>query len=126
MVKRFAEGDFRRNFEELRALTRPAWVPCSERMPEDGYYLVTNGKAVWTAELYQRYSCWQDDREALPLEAVTHWMPVPAPPRQRTGMDSPEVTTCSVCGSVVNGDECALCVMPRHWRTGREPAGEED
>ena len=71
----------------------PSWIPVSERLPEeDGSYLVTTKTgAVTTARFYvgktypptyyrpTEYTSptkWQSNRH------VTHWMPLPEPPKE--------------------------------------------
>lgn len=67
-----------------------AWIPCGERMPEPNIYvLVSNG--VWVGQgLYndaihlEEDERWQDEHQEfinLLHHPVTHWQPLPAPPK---------------------------------------------
>lgn len=59
-----------------------AWIPCSERMPEgmtdvsitDG---INVGQGWWDGDTWQ----WQDNYYGV-IGKVTHWQPLPAPPRE--------------------------------------------
>ena len=62
------------------------WIPVSERLPEDGVdVLVSWGTpegelliAHWRADERE----WFDDEgKRVPAVGVTHWMPLPEPPR---------------------------------------------
>lgn len=79
------------------------WIPVTERLPEkDGKYLVhriicnripimsvvgfaRNGKKVHEFDLRKHKNVWHDyDSETgyYPLTTVTHWMPLPNPPKE--------------------------------------------
>ena len=54
------------------------WIPVSERMPEQGDYLVTDGRDFdvqsFDGEQFIPGFVWED--------AITHWMPLPADPQE--------------------------------------------
>lgn len=60
-----------------------AWIPCSEQMPEgmtdvsitDG---INVGQGWWDGDTWQ----WQDNYYGV-IGKVTHWQPLPAPPKER-------------------------------------------
>ena len=59
----------------------PQWIPVEERLPKEGQVVLihTKGNSVSTA-------CYTDGRfditELLEAFNVTHWMPLPQPPRK--------------------------------------------
>lgn len=58
-----------------------AWVPCAERMPEDCVeVLVAVWPSVYIAER-EDGEWWAVDRMPSAIGGVTHWMPLPAPPK---------------------------------------------
>lgn len=81
----------------MEALDRTRWIPCSERLPEkDGPYLVANKATGWIGAynfaLAKDFPCctglenvwWRltDKCDPLPMDGVTHWMPLPEPPKE--------------------------------------------
>lgn len=62
----------------------PKWIPVTERLPEE--YTRVIGFMAWkamTAIEYQNGKWYLIDHlETLPDEAVTHWMPLPEPPKE--------------------------------------------
>ncbi len=79
LAQRRAENEQR----ALSAALAAAWVPCAERMPEEGVDVM-----AWDADKFAQPfiaewngEYWQEVREYIPLRNVTHWMPLPAPPK---------------------------------------------
>ena len=74
------------------------WVSVEERLPErNGGYIVTAcdegcpaGEGIWYdtvvvfAEYYDGCWTWNDGTEYDLTDIVTHWMPLPAPPKKET------------------------------------------
>ena len=65
-----------------------AWVDANERLPEryEGYPLTRNcllfdGKEYLFGFYSYAHSQWESD-EFAPLERITHWRPLPAPPKK--------------------------------------------
>ena len=60
------------------------WISCSERMPREFTRVI--GYKAWKAMTVIEYQNgkWYsiDHLEPLPDEAVTHWMPLPKPPKE--------------------------------------------
>ncbi|WP_309599661.1 DUF551 domain-containing protein [Klebsiella pneumoniae] len=56
----------------------PGWIPVSERMPERGDWLVTDGcdfdVQLFNGEQFIPGFVWEDK--------ITHWMPLPAAPQE--------------------------------------------
>jgi hypothetical protein len=61
-----------------------AWVPCAERMPEEGVdvLIVFGVDEVVTIARWDGERAWWSDEERVKFPAVdvTHWMPLPPPP----------------------------------------------
>ena len=72
--------------KEIRALpsAQPRWIPVTERLPLE--YTRVIGYMAWkamTAIEYQHGRWYSIDHlEPLPDEAVSHWMPLPQPPKE--------------------------------------------
>lgn len=68
------------------ALTAQQWIPCSQRVPEDGFYLVTNKWHHIDLLHYQQNRGWHhgnmQDTEGKP--SVIAWMPLPNPYKGET------------------------------------------
>ncbi len=72
-------------------VTPDGWISCSERMPNDKQYVWCWGKSYgWTEyDTFEGYYDWSrnkwwtvtDDGEE-PASKVTHWMPLPEPPKE--------------------------------------------
>lgn len=58
------------------------WISIKDRFPEekDSVHLITDGKRV----AYSEWTYWPPYSWNLPhgMEKVTHWMPLPEPPKQ--------------------------------------------
>lgn len=70
--------------EELTDTNVGKWIPVTERLPEE--YTRVIGFMAWkamTAIEYQNGKWYSIDHlEPLPDEAITHWMPLPEPPKE--------------------------------------------
>lgn len=72
------------------------WIPVNSKLPdEEGYYLVYDGKYINTASycprlrfMIEKYKCndgecsWVTDDCVCLKTNVTHWMPLPTPPKE--------------------------------------------
>lgn len=60
------------------------WIPCSERLPDNGVavlvYTGENNFKVWLAEYSKYMEVWTLAGNYIPIKknAVTHWMPLPS------------------------------------------------
>ena len=80
-------------FDITDAFTRARWIPVSERLPEhdsnvlvaakrDGEYVVKEMLFVdWSDPPDPPRPEWSDDWGGEEFENVTHWMPLPPPPK---------------------------------------------
>lgn len=62
------------------------WISVKDRMPkEEGRYIVYADKGVKSAfyETYEGESRWTDEGERYWDIHVTHWMPLPEPPKEK-------------------------------------------
>ena len=81
----FRYAKWREYFENLpSAQSEQQWIPCGERLPRE--YTRVIGYMAWkamTAIEYQHGRWYSIDHlEPLPDEAVSHWMPLPKPPKE--------------------------------------------
>lgn len=70
-------------------VSQDCWVACSERMPELPKYwpdmaviIAHDGEPYGTEALYCRDGEFRWGRDEEPVQDVTHWMPLPAAPKQ--------------------------------------------
>lgn len=58
------------------------WIPCSERMPEEGQeVLFVVRKHVLFGNVREGvWASFEEDETARPTDDATHWMPLPEPP----------------------------------------------
>ena len=66
-------------------VTVQEWIPVTERLPELGERVIcTDGYAVfeqYRVELSCVYGMWDRGGLKSPMQEVTHWMPLPQPPK---------------------------------------------
>jgi hypothetical protein len=70
-----------RRIAKLEALV-PRWIPCSERMPEEGVCVLLNGKFVGVVTGCLHNGRFYDDNGSA---FSTHWMPLPQPTEEVEG-----------------------------------------
>ena len=75
----------------MEYLSKPRWIPVTERLPEDGSDVLAYLDSRITAANYYKET-WQDcvmGRLYLTEEGlVTHWMPLPEPPKEEANHDA--------------------------------------
>jgi len=76
-----------RRCEQLQYIPPPAWIPVTERLPEEnGNYLVAvkcpRGKWVEICACDGRDWVSVDEYAEYATKWVTHWMPLPQPPKE--------------------------------------------
>ncbi len=67
------------------------WTSIDDRYPEqDGYYAVYRQWRVRDVKNHKEFTCsdvsvtWYSDLSGFGDDTVTHWMPLPEPPKQET------------------------------------------
>lgn len=91
--------EFIREFRKLASSSTPGslyyhvtveWIPVSERMPEIGKHwpdvtviIATSGEKYGSEALYCSDGNFRWGRDEQPIEDVTHWMPLPAAPKEQ-------------------------------------------
>ncbi len=91
LAKAIRKGPDMPEFDGPTPVTPDGWISCSERMPNDKQYVWCWGKSYgWTeCDTFEGYYDWSrnkwwavtDDGEES-ASKVTHWMPLPEPPRE--------------------------------------------
>lgn len=70
----------------IRAQEERRWIPVTERLPELGERVIcTDGDAVfeqYRVEPSFVYGMWDIFGLKSPMQKVTHWMPLPEPPKE--------------------------------------------
>ena len=62
--------------EQIKDLASPRWIPVTERMPEEDVAVLTWGKQAVVLIDWHRNGKW------FVTDGVTHWMPLPEPPKE--------------------------------------------
>ena len=73
-----------RRCEQFQYMPLPAWVPVTKRLPEpDTNVLVKSGSFVSVWSLREGDVYWEDEYSYFhDMCEVTHWMPLPEPPKE--------------------------------------------
>lgn len=92
---RTAYGRVKMELEEYKETIVPAlmdkieeleqrWIPVTERLPENGQVvIVCDIRENWTGCWEYRYGGeWADNYLTFSTSDITHWMPIPEPPRE--------------------------------------------
>lgn len=67
----------------LRSRLKMQWIPCSERLPEDEETVLTYKNGRFEVQEYEkRRNGWISIGWFWSLATVTHWMPLPEPPKE--------------------------------------------
>jgi len=61
----------------------PHWVKCSERLPDEGQWVLLYSNDIYFGHLTRDGHHWIADEEDWLLNEFTHWMPLPPPPRNK-------------------------------------------
>ena len=61
---------------------KPKWIPVSERLPKGGEIVLCNTKYfLEVLQWDERADMWVDQYRSYQKNYVTHWMPLPEPPK---------------------------------------------
>ena len=80
-----------KQIEDEPTIEQPTWISCAERLPtEGGTYLVCQDFSMWGVEhkvigleqFVKQFGGWYCD--GLKIKGITHWMPLPQPPKENT------------------------------------------
>ncbi len=68
----------------MKALEQTRWIPCSERLPDDGEFVLTYKNGQFEVQEYEkRRNGWIGGGGWFwSLAMVSHWMPLPEPPKE--------------------------------------------
>ena len=70
-------------YDAGRKENKPRWIPVTERLPEDGHWVLVWGHHQKIPTMMFRESgAWIDDQFEFHT-TVTHWMPLPTPPKMK-------------------------------------------
>lgn len=76
--------------DAIEELSKPRWIPVTERLPENLTSVIVHRKdgGIFMWEYFDTSStdeCWIDDSmNVYSFYDVTHWMPLPEPPKEET------------------------------------------
>ncbi len=65
----------------------PEWISVKDRLPDekaDVVVVIQNGYGYWFRVAYREQSWWVSSGRRI-YDSVTHWMPLPEPPKQNGG-----------------------------------------
>lgn len=76
-------GLMHRAADAIEELSKPQWIPVAERLPEEEGSVLIFSKLGGIAEGHysQIYGIWTQYRWNVKDSKVTHWMPLPEPPK---------------------------------------------
>lgn len=83
-----SEGTCRNIADHLLAngVTFQKWIPVTERLPEDFVsviiYVPSESPLPMVKEAYRANEFWATKMQIFSDEEVTHWMPLPEPPKE--------------------------------------------
>lgn len=71
--------------EQIAELSKPRWIPATERLPQEREWVLCQCRAKIRMVLRLQNGYWhQDSRHEFMSGFVTHWMPLPEPPQEET------------------------------------------
>jgi hypothetical protein len=77
--------------DAIEELSKPKWIPVTERWPEERMavivyapYMKNEFMAYWTGSRWMVWAAGEYEREMPEYHQITHWMPLPEPPKEET------------------------------------------
>ena len=72
-------------WERIKELEKqvPMWIPVSERLPDENKRILVLLSSKISVVAYIRQNVWYVAWNQAPLNHVTHWMPLPEPPKEK-------------------------------------------
>ena len=69
--------------DAIEELSKPRWIPVTERLPEKRkWVLCTCRSNIVDVLRYENAEWYHDPTHIYMFEFVTHWMPLPTPPKE--------------------------------------------
>lgn len=59
------------------------WISVKDKLPEDGEVLCYGHGEYLVGSLYELYGKYNCEADDTMIENVTHWMPLPEPPKEK-------------------------------------------
>ena len=77
------EMAFKHGYEKGYEAGKPKWIPVSERLPENGdTVIVCDTREDYVNSFWYDHGWWYNEGHRVSLEEITHWMPLPEPPKE--------------------------------------------
>ena len=78
----YDRGQYYKGYQDAMANQR--WIPVTERLPEQGdvVLIYTKHEDIQVFQWDDNYGGWVGDRYNYSKRMVTHWMPLPDPPKE--------------------------------------------
>ena len=80
----YDRGQYEKGFEDGKKAAQPTWISCAERLPDEQQEVIcltSDGSFRVFGWTYIDWM-WFDDNEWWDEKDVTHWMPLPQPPKE--------------------------------------------
>ena len=83
-VEDFPDSIWDEAADAIEELSKPRWIPVTERLPEPYFdVLSTDGESVGIASYQKKGGYWLTSDVFYDAHvAVSHWMPLPEPPKE--------------------------------------------
>lgn len=79
----------------------PKWIPCSERLPEVGRYVIATTSWAFVTKAMYCGEHWEIDGLDYKKSSVVAWMPSPKPYRENKSIVIKKLKPCPFCGGTV-------------------------